>query len=191
MSNRPVLGSGDHAAPVSSKGQHLLSRRAPHILILEARFYEDLADALAQGAIAALEAVGATYERVAVPGALEIPAALAMALESGLFEDGEESQRYDGCVALGVVIRGETYHFEIVSNETSRALMELVVDETIALGNGVLTVENRAQAETRANASEGDKGGDAARACLRLIDVRDTFDALSEQDTPTGAKSFS
>lgn len=191
MTTKTAQGSGDVGTHVSSKGQQILSRRAPHILILEARFYEDLADSLAEGAIAALDAVGATYERVSVPGALEIPAALAMALESGLFEDGEESQRYDGCIALGVVLRGETYHFEIVSNETSRALMDLVVDETLALGNGVLTVENRAQAETRANKSEGDKGGDAARACLRLIDVRDTFDALSEQDAPSGPKSFS
>lgn len=183
--------SSDIEVSYTHQRDKILARSGPHILILEARFYDDLADALAEGAIAALDAAGATYERVAVPGALEIPAALAMALDSGLFEDGEESQRYDGCVALGVVIRGETYHFEIVSNETSRALMELVVDETLALGNGVLTVENRAQAETRAKKSEGDKGGDAARACLRLIDVRDTFDALSEQDGPAGSKSLS
>ncbi|MEL7542659.1 MAG: 6,7-dimethyl-8-ribityllumazine synthase [Pseudomonadota bacterium] len=170
-----------------------MARSAPHILIIEARFYDEIADALAEGAIAALEAVGATYERIAVPGALEIPATLAMALEAGLFEidDDDDNGRYDGCVVLGTVIRGETYHFEIVSNETARALMELVVDETIALGNGVLTVENAEQAWSRARVAEGDKGGDAARACLRLIDVRDTFDALSEQGAPSPAKSLS
>jgi len=177
--------------PEIQQRDNVLARGAPHILILEARFYEDLADSLAEGAIAALDRVGASFDRVAVPGALEIPTALAMAMDAGLFETDDESHRYDGCVALGVVIRGETYHFEIVSNETSRALMELAMDETIALGNGVLTVENRAQAETRAKRSEGDKGGDAARACLRLLDVRDTFDAMSDQDESSSSKSFS
>jgi len=164
----------------------MASRGSPHILILEARFYDDLADALAEGAIAALDAVGATYERVGVPGAMEIPAALAMAVEAGLFEDDEETHNYDGCIVLGCVIRGETHHFEIVANETSRALMQLVTDETIALGNGVLTVENSEQAWARAKGRESkvsNKGGDAARACLRLIDVRDTFDAIAGQES--------
>jgi 6,7-dimethyl-8-ribityllumazine synthase len=162
----------------------MASRGSPHILILEARFYDDLTDALAAGAIAALEAVGATYERISVPGALEIPVALSMAIEAGLFEDEEETHSYDGCIALGCVIRGETYHFEIVANEAVRALMQLVTDEGIPLGNGVLTVESSEQAWARAKgtgAVEDNKGGDAARACLRLIDVRDTFDALAGQ----------
>ncbi|MEL6287664.1 MAG: 6,7-dimethyl-8-ribityllumazine synthase [Pseudomonadota bacterium] len=170
-----------------------MARRSPHVLIIEARFYEDLADALAEGATAALDAVGATYERMAVPGALEIPAVLAMAFEAGLFEDDDEDlpARFDGCVVLGTVIRGETYHFEIVANEANRSLMSLVVDECVALGNGILTVESMAQATTRARRSEGDKGGDAARACLRLIDVRDTLDAMAEQGPRERNKALS
>lgn len=119
---------------------------APHILIVEARFYDDMADALLEGATFALEQAGATYEVVTVPGALEIPAAIAMAL------DGEDNggTHYDGYVALGMVIRGETYHFDIVSNESSRALMDLAVSESLAIGNGILTVENDEQAWARA-----------------------------------------
>ncbi len=163
----------------------MASRGSPHILIIEARFYEELADALGQGATSVLDAAGATYDRIAVPGALEIPVALAMALEAGLFEDeddDDETHRYDGCVVLGCVIRGETYHFEIVSNETSRGLMQLATEETVALGNGVLTVENEEQASARAKGGEQSKGGDAARACLRLIDIRETFDTMPSDD---------
>src|SRR5882762_6340665 len=108
-----------------------------HILIVEARFYDEMADALLDGAKVALEEGGATYDIVTVPGALEIPAAIAMALD-GADNGGTE---YDGFVALGMVIRGETYHFDIVSNESSRALMDLTVSESLAIGNGILTVE--------------------------------------------------
>ncbi|WP_438749187.1 6,7-dimethyl-8-ribityllumazine synthase [Pararhizobium sp. O133] len=140
----------------------------PHILIVEARFYDDMADALLDGATSALKDAGATYDIVTVPGALEIPAAIAMALD-GIDNGGTE---YDGFVALGMVIRGETYHFDIVANESCRAIMDLTVSESLAIGNGILTVENDAQAWARAKKSEGDKGGFAARAALTMIDLK-------------------
>ena len=140
----------------------------PHILIVEARFYEDMADALLDGATSALKEAGATFDVVTVPGALEIPAAIAMAL------DGADNgvTEYDGFVALGMVIRGETHHFDIVANESARALMDLAVSESLALGNGILTVENSDQAWVRARKSDGDKGGFAARAALTMIELK-------------------
>ncbi|HRD45491.1 MAG TPA: 6,7-dimethyl-8-ribityllumazine synthase [Caulobacter sp.] len=140
------------------------------ILIVEGRFYSDLADALLAGATDALEAYGAEYDVITVPGALEIPAVIAIAEEAG-----SRGVRYDGYVALGTVIRGETYHFEIVSNESSRGLMDLAVRKGLAIGNGILTVEDEAQAWARARASEGDKGGGAARACLSVISIRQSL----------------
>ena len=145
----------------------------PHLLIIEARFYDDLANALLEGAKAALDKAGATYDVVSVPGALEIPAAISFALD-GADEGGTD---YDGFVALGVVIRGETYHFDIVANESARALMDLAVDESLAIGNGILTTETEEQAWTRARRSEGDKGGSAARTALTMIALRDRFGA--------------
>ncbi len=144
------------------------TQSAPHLLIVEARFYDDMSDALLDGAKAALDEAGATYDVVTVPGALEIPAAIAMALD-GADAGGTE---YDGFVALGMVIRGETYHFDIVSNESSRALMDLAVSESLPIGNGILTVENEAQAWARARRSEMDKGGFAARAALTMIALK-------------------
>ncbi|RYC17699.1 6,7-dimethyl-8-ribityllumazine synthase [Ciceribacter ferrooxidans] len=144
------------------------TQSAPHLLIVEARFYDDMSDALLDGAKAALGEAGATYDVVTVPGALEIPAAIAMALD-GADAGGTE---YDGFVALGMVIRGETYHFDIVSNESSRALMDLAVSESLPIGNGILTVENEAQAWARARRSEMDKGGFAARAALTMIALK-------------------
>ncbi len=141
----------------------------PHLLIIEARFYDDLADALLDGAKAALEAAAATYDVVTVPGALEIPAVISFALDGA--EDGGTA--YDGYVALGTVIRGDTYHFDIVANESSRGLMNLAVDESLAIGNGILTTENDEQAWKRAKPSEGDKGGFAARAALTMIALRE------------------
>lgn len=138
------------------------------VLIVEARFYDDLADALLDGAKAALEAAGATYDLVTVPGALEIPAVVSLALDGA---DGGGTD-YDAFVALGCVIRGETYHFDIVANESCRALMDLSVNESLAIGNGILTVENEDQAWARARKSEGDKGGFAARAALTMVDIR-------------------
>ncbi|PST21110.1 6,7-dimethyl-8-ribityllumazine synthase [Rhizobium sp. JAB6] len=144
-----------------------------HILIVEARFYDDMADALLDGAKAALDEAGATYDIVTVPGALEIPAAIAMALDGG--DNGNVV--YDGYVALGMVIRGETYHFDIVANESSRALMDLAVSESLAIGNGILTVENDEQAWARARRSEKDKGGFAARAALTMIALKEKLGA--------------
>jgi 6,7-dimethyl-8-ribityllumazine synthase len=144
-----------------------------HLLIIEARFYDDLADALLDGAKAALDEAGATYDVVTVPGALEIPAVIAFALDGA---DGRGTA-YDGFVALGTVIRGETYHFEIVANESSRKLMDLAVEESQAIGNGILTTENEAQAWARARRDEGDKGGFAARAALSMIALREKLGA--------------
>lgn len=139
------------------------------ILIVEARFYSDLADELLKGATDAIEAYSAEYEVVTVPGALEIPAAIAIAEEGGHRPAG---RAFDGYVALGTVIRGETYHFEIVSNESARGIMDLAVGRRLAIGNGILTVEDEAQAWARAKASEGDKGGGAARAALTMVALR-------------------
>jgi 6,7-dimethyl-8-ribityllumazine synthase len=137
------------------------------ILIVEARFYDHLADALLEGAKSVLDAFGAEYDVVTVPGALEIPAAIAFAEEGGHRPAGAAA--YDGYVALGTVIRGETYHFEIVSNESARGIMELAIGRRLAIGNGVLTVEDEAQAWARARSGEGDKGGAAARAALDMV----------------------
>lgn len=136
-------------------------------LIVEARFYEHLNDMLIAGAQAALDEAGHKSEVVTVPGALEIPGAIAMAAESG---------RYDGFVAIGVVIRGETYHFEVVSNESARGLMALSMDG-IPIGNGILTVENEAQALARADMKQKDKGGEAAKAAIAMFDLRQRFAA--------------
>ena len=135
------------------------------VLIVEARFYDHLNDLLIAGATAAIEAAGHSHEIVTVPGALEIPGAVALAAESG---------RYDAYVALGVVIRGETYHFEIVAGESARGLMALGLDG-LAIGNGILTVETEAQALTRARPDEKDKGGEAAKAALAMLALRDRF----------------
>ena len=136
-----------------------------HVLIVEARFYAHLNDMLLAGARRAIEAAGHSHETITVPGALELPGAIALAAESGQF---------DAFVALGVVIRGETWHFEIVAGESARGLMALTMDG-IAVGNGILTVENEAQAIVRADPGQADKGGDAARAALALLEIRQRF----------------
>ena len=135
-----------------------------HVLIIEARFYADLADELARGAVAALAGAGVTYDRVGVPGALELPAALAMAIDGG--------RRYDGYVILGCVIRGATSHYDIVANECARAIMRLVIQHRLALGFGVLTVESDDQAWERARVDRLNKGGAAAEAALAMIAAR-------------------
>jgi 6,7-dimethyl-8-ribityllumazine synthase len=135
------------------------------VLIVEARFYDHLSDLLIQGARAAIEAEGHEHETVTVPGALEVPAAIALAAETG---------RYDAFVALGVVIRGETWHFEIVAGESARGIMALTLDG-LAVGNGILTVENEAQALARARPDEKDKGGEAARAALAMLELKRRF----------------
>ena len=136
-----------------------------NILIVEARFYDHLNDLLLSGARAAIEAAGHAHETITVPGALEIPGAIGLAIESG---------RYDGYVAIGVVIRGETYHFEIVAGESARGIMALTLDGH-AIGNGILTTENEAQALTRARPDEKDKGGEAAKAALAMLALRERF----------------
>jgi len=136
-----------------------------HILIVEARFYAHLNDLLLAGARRAIEAAGHGHETITVPGALEIPGTIAAAAESC---------RFDAYVALGVVIRGETYHFEIVAGESARGLMALSLDG-LAIGNGILTVENEAQALVRADPAQKDKGGEAAKAALAMLDVRNRF----------------
>jgi 6,7-dimethyl-8-ribityllumazine synthase len=140
------------------------------ILIVEARFYDHLADLLLAGAKSVLDAFGAGYDVVTVPGALEIPAAIAFAEEGGHRPAGAAA--YDGYVALGTVIRGETYHFEIVAGESARGIMELAIGKRLAIGNGILTVEDEAQALARARAEDGDKGGGAARAALEMIALK-------------------
>ena len=147
----------------------------PNILIVEARFYDHIAQHLLDGATAALEAGGAHFERITVPGALEIPPAILFAAKAG---EGA-GKTYDGFVALGCVIRGETWHFEIVAGESARGLMDLGLRHGLCIGNGILTVENEAQALVRADRDGQDKGGDAARACLALIKIRARLGAHS------------
>ncbi|GMM94292.1 6,7-dimethyl-8-ribityllumazine synthase [Qipengyuania sp. MTN3-11] len=134
-------------------------------LIVEARFYDQLNDMLVEGARAAIEAAGHGAEVLTVPGALEIPGAIALALES---------ERYDGFVAIGVVIRGETYHFEIVAGESARGIMALTMDG-VAIGNGILTVENEDQALVRADPKQKDKGGEAAKAAMAMLELSARF----------------
>ncbi len=136
-----------------------------HVLIVEARFYDHLNDLLLSGARAAIEDAGHSHETITVPGALEIPGAVAMAADTG---------RYDAFVAIGVVIRGETYHFEIVSNESARGLMALTMDG-LPIGNGIITTENEAQALTRAKSDEKNKGGEAAKAALAMLALKGRF----------------
>jgi 6,7-dimethyl-8-ribityllumazine synthase len=135
------------------------------LLIVEARFYDHLNDLLLEGARAAIEDAGHHYETITVPGALEVPGAIALAAESGA---------YDAYVALGVVIRGETYHFEIVAGESARGLMALTLDG-LAIGNGILTVENEEQALVRARKDQKNKGGEAAKAAIAMMELQDRF----------------
>ena len=139
------------------------------LLIVEARFYAHISDALLEGATRAIAKAGAEYDVVTVSGALEIPPAISLAEEGGHRPAGV---RYDGYVALGCVIRGETYHFEVVANESARGLMDLSIGRRLPIGNGILTVDTEAQALERSRVAEGDKGGFAARACLDMITLK-------------------
>ena len=143
------------------------------ILIAEARFYEEISDHLFSGAAEVLRTKGCSFERIAVPGALEIPPAIRFAIRAMDLVGGR--RRYDGYVGLGCVIRGETSHYDIVSQQSARGLMDLSLQHTVAIGNGILTVENEDQAWSRARVSEGNKGGDAARATLAMIEVKRHF----------------
>jgi len=149
------------------------------VLVIEARFYEHTSDQLAAGAIAALQEAGAGFDRVSVPGALEIPQALAQAASAGRIPRSAANAEWDGAVALGCVIRGETAHYDIVCNNANHWLMEVAIRHTIPVGNGILTVENEAQALARARGGSEGKGGDAARACLRLIELARAYQGQS------------
>ncbi len=138
--------------------------RPPHILVVEAPYYAHIAEPLRKGAARALAAVGATHEIIAVPGAFEIPAAIGIIARS--------TRRFDGFVALGCVIRGETTHYDHICSESARGLQDLAVRDGLAIGYGILTVENEAQALARASAENKDKGGEAVRACLALVDLK-------------------
>jgi len=151
----------------------------PHILIVEARFYEDIADELKRGAIAALEAAGVSYDCLAVPGAFEIPAAIKFAIRSHDFYSG--GRRFDGYVTLGCVIRGETSHYDYVCGESARKLQDLACDYSLALGYGIVTCENEEQAWARASVDRKDKGGDVARACLRMLEIKRQFSLYPRQ----------
>ena len=142
-----------------------------HMLIVEARFYASISDELLRGATRVLDEASARYDRITVPGALEIPPAIAIAIDAAR----RRRAPYDGVIALGCVISGETYHFEVVSNESARGLMDIAVNERLPIGNGILTVENEAQANTRARVEEGNKGGAAARAALTMVALKHTL----------------
>jgi len=146
-----------------------------HILIIEGRYYEDIGNALLSGAIAELEAVGADHTHVVVPGALEIPQVLVQAIEQDLIGIDADERKFTGVVVIGCVIRGETYHFEVVCNESNRLLMELAAAHVIPLGNGILTVGTHEQALARAVGGRDGKGGEAVRACLKLIEIAARF----------------
>jgi 6,7-dimethyl-8-ribityllumazine synthase len=145
----------------------------PHILIVEARFYDDIVDELLRGAIAVLDDAGASYERIAVPGAFEVPAAIRMAIRSLDFYSGH--QRFDGYLALGCVIRGETSHYDYVCGESARKLQDVACAHALALGYGILTCETAEQAWARASVDGKNKGGEVARACLQMVDVKRHF----------------
>jgi 6,7-dimethyl-8-ribityllumazine synthase len=146
-----------------------------HVLVIEAPYYKAVSEELAAGAIAELEARRATYERISVPGALEIPQALAQAVKAGVIGSDDANARFDGCLALGCVIRGETSHYDIVCNNANHWLMELAVRHAIPLGNAILTVDTEAQALARARGGREGKGADAVRACLALIALERVF----------------
>lgn len=143
---------------------------ATHVLIVEARFYADISDELVRGASERLMAAGVTFDRVTVPGAFEIPAAVGLAARAAASIPG--ATRYDGFVALGCVIRGETTHYDYVCSESARGLQDLAVREGLAIGYGILTVENAAQAWARARVSEKNKGRDAVEACLAMVALK-------------------
>ena len=142
-----------------------------HVLIIEGRFYDKIADMMADGASEELTKRGATFERITVPGALEIPQVLASAAAAR----AAGRTQFDGAIALGCVIRGETFHYDIVCNNANHWLMEVAINQDVPVGNGILTVESEAQAIERAQGGAAGKGGDAARACLKLIEIKRAF----------------
>ena len=162
------MSSTSARSPHSTADLARVPGKRPHVAVVEARFYADISDELAAGAIAVLRDVGARIERVSVPGALEIPATIALLAR----RKPGHGEKIDGFVALGCVIRGETTHYDLVAGESARGLMELSIAQGLAIGNGILTVETEAQAWARARRAELDKGGGAAQACLAMIALR-------------------
>ncbi|MEW6451656.1 MAG: 6,7-dimethyl-8-ribityllumazine synthase [Pseudomonadota bacterium] len=156
------------AAPKRKPNAKPAKPAGARILVVEARFYNDIADALLAGASKALDEAQASWDSIVVPGALEIASAIAIALDAA----EKQKQPYDGVVALGCVIQGETFHFDIVAMQSARAILDLSIERRIPIGNGILTVDTEPQAWARARLTEGDKGGDAARAALALIDIK-------------------
>ncbi len=154
--------------------------QAPHLLIVEARYYDDIGEELIKGAEAALSAAGASFERIKVPGAFEIPAAIRMAVDATDQPTG--GRRFDGFVALGCVIRGETSHYDYVCTESARKLQDLACEFTLALGYGILTCETREQAWARARVDGKDKGGEATRACLAMVELKRRFHPMPGQE---------
>jgi len=156
------------AAPKRKPGAKAAKPAGTRILVVEARFYNDLADALLAGASKVLDEAKATWDIVTVPGSLEIVPAIAIAVDAA----EKQKKPYDGVVALGCVIQGETFHFDIVAMQSARALLDFSVARRLPCGNGILTTDNEAQAWARARLTEQDKGGDAARAVLSLIAIK-------------------
>lgn len=161
----------------STRAQVLLDVKA-HILIIESRYYDIVADALLEGALAELKASGSTYEKITVPGALEIPQALGQAVAAGLIPAEEVGGRYDGAIVLGCVIRGETAHYDIVCNNANHWLMDVAIRHKVPLGNAILTVDTEAQALARARGGRQGKGADAVRACLSLVQISRAFEEI-------------
>lgn len=154
------------AAPKSAKTSK--KKETTRILIVEARYYNHIADALLEGAVRVLDEAGASHDKLTVPGALEVPAAIAMALDVA----AKKGAPYDGVVALGCVIQGETYHFELVSNESARGLMDIALQRQMPLGNGILTCDTEQQALARSSFDDRNKGAEAARATLKMIELK-------------------
>ncbi len=172
MAKKRVATKSAKSAKSGKTAKDTKAEGAPlRMLIVEGRFYEDISDKLLAGAVAVLEGAGATFDRITVPGALEVPPAIAIALDIA----NAKRQPYDGVVALGCVIQGETYHFDLVSNESARGLMDLAIERQIPLGNGILTVDNEAQAYARLGGDRGHKGAQAARAALTMVALKQTL----------------
>ena len=159
--------AGPRKATGKDEGKDDGGLKGARVLVVEGRYYDEIADELLAGAKRALDAAKVDYDVATVPGALEVPQAVALALDAA----AKRKAPYDGAVALGCVVRGETFHFEIVAGESARALMDMSVDRRLALGNGILTTETIEQAEERADPARGDKGGEAARAAVGLADL--------------------
>lgn len=172
MAKKRVAAKGANKGANNAKTKTAKTKQTPLcVLIVEARYYEDISDKLLSGAVAVLEGAGATYDRITVPGSLEVPPAIAMALDIA----AAKRKPYDGVVALGCVIQGETYHFDLVANESARGLMDLAMNRQVPLGNGILTVDNEAQAYARLGGDHGHKGTQAARAALTMIALKQTL----------------